>query len=63
VAVPADADGLFRSRIFPGLWLDPQALLAHDRRRLRATLDLGLATTEHAAFVARLNGLARNWDV
>jgi hypothetical protein len=49
-----DADGLYRSRVFPGLWLDPGALLAHDTRGLRAALDRGLATPEHAAFVAQL---------
>jgi hypothetical protein len=54
VAVPPGADGLYRSEVFPGLWLDPTALLAGDRRRLRAALDQGLASPEHAAFVARL---------
>jgi Uma2 family endonuclease len=54
VAVPPDADGLYRSRVFPGLWLDPQALLACDPRRLREVVDQGVATPEHAAFVARL---------
>jgi Uma2 family endonuclease len=54
VPVPPDADGLYRSRVFPGLWLDPAALLARDTRRLRAVVDLGVATPEHAAFVARL---------
>ncbi len=51
---PTDADGLYRSTAFPGLWLDPQALLTGDRQRLRAAIDLGCATPEHAAFVARL---------
>ncbi len=54
VAVPPDADGLYRSRVFPGLWLDPAALLVRDTRRLRAVLDQGLATPEHAEFVAKL---------
>lgn len=54
VAVAPDEDGLYRSRQFPGLWLDPRALLARDTRRLRAVLDQGLATAEHAAFAARL---------
>jgi len=49
-----DADGLYRSSAFPGLWLDPQSLLNGDRRRLRAVLDVGCATPEHNAFVARL---------
>jgi Uma2 family endonuclease len=53
-AVPPSADGLYRSEVFPGLWLDPAALVAGDRRRLRAALDQGLASPEHAAFVARL---------
>jgi Uma2 family endonuclease len=58
-AVPPDADGLHRSRIFPGLWLDPAALLAHDTRRLRAVLDQGLATPEHVEFVTRLAAARR----
>ena len=48
------ADGTYRSEVFPGLWLNPAALLAGDTRRLRAVVDLGCATPEHAAFVARL---------
>jgi Uma2 family endonuclease len=47
-------DGVFRSEVFPGLWLDPDALFADDMDRLDATLDQGLATPEHAEFVARL---------
>jgi hypothetical protein len=47
-------DGIYRSEVFPGLWLDPGALLAGDTRRLRDVVDLGCATPEHAAFVARL---------
>jgi hypothetical protein len=47
-------DGLYRSTVFPGLRLDPVALLSGDRRRLRAVVDLGCAIPEHAAFVARL---------
>lgn len=49
-----DADGLYRSTVFRGLWLDPAALLAGDLDRLFDALDLGLATPEHAAFAARL---------
>ena len=47
-------DGLIRSEIFPGLWLDPAALIADDVEPLMAALELGLASPEHAAFVARL---------
>jgi Uma2 family endonuclease len=54
VRIAADPDGLFRSRVFPGLWLDPAALSAGDLDALIAALDRGLASEEHAAFVARL---------
>jgi Uma2 family endonuclease len=54
VAVAPDQDGLYRSRVFPGLWLDPAALLAGTRAAVRDALDRGLATPEHAAFVAGL---------
>jgi Uma2 family endonuclease len=55
-----DPDGLYRSECFPGLWLDPQALFADDGLRLMAVLDRGLATPEHAAFVAQLAARANN---
>jgi hypothetical protein len=48
------ADGVFRSEVFPGLWLDPAALLQRDRKRLLAVLRQGLAAPAHAAFVAKL---------
>jgi hypothetical protein len=47
-------DGVFRSEVFPGLWLDPHALFAEDLDRLIAVLDQGLATPEHAAFAAEM---------
>lgn len=50
----ADADGIVRSRVFPGLWLDPEALLHGDLARMLQVLHQGLASPEHAAFVARL---------
>ncbi len=49
------SDGLFRSTVFPGLWLDPSALLRRDMARVIAVLTLGLDSPEHAAFVARLD--------
>jgi hypothetical protein len=47
-------DGLYRSTVFPGLWLDPVALLNHDLARVIAVVQEGLKTVEHAGFVARL---------
>ncbi len=47
-------DGIYRSEVFPGLWLDPAALLVSDTDRLQAVVDLGCATPEHAEFVRKL---------
>jgi Uma2 family endonuclease len=47
-------DGVLRSEAFPGLWLDPAALLRHDSGRVLEVLRQGLATPEHAAWVAQL---------
>jgi len=48
--------GLLQSRVFPGLWLDPRALLQGDLQALRATVERGCAQPEHAAFCVRLRG-------
>jgi Uma2 family endonuclease len=50
------ADGLLRSEVFPGLWLDRAALLRGDMATVLAVVQQGLASPEHAAFVARLQG-------
>lgn len=54
VQLQPDPDGLHRSATFPGLWLDPKALIEGDTEAIIAALDRGLATPEHAAFAARL---------
>jgi Uma2 family endonuclease len=51
------SDGILRSEVFPGLWLDPAALLHLDGARVLEVLRQGLATPEHAAFVASLAAL------
>jgi len=48
-------DGIYRSEVFPGLWLDVDAIVSGDRRRMIRVLEQGLATIEHNEFVARLN--------
>jgi hypothetical protein len=50
-----DAQGILRSTAFPGLWLDPAALVRGDLAAVLAVLHQGLASPEHAAFVAQLN--------
>jgi hypothetical protein len=50
-----DAAGILRSEVFPGLWLDPAALIADNLPHALVVLQQGIASPEHAAFVARLN--------
>ncbi len=53
-ALSADEDGIVHSRVFPGLRLDVPALLAGDLGRVLTTLQAGLSSPEHAAFVAAI---------
>jgi hypothetical protein len=52
--LPPAADGLLKSRVFPGLWLDAAALLAGDMRRVLDVVQAGAQSAEHAAFVREL---------
>ena len=49
-----NADGILRSEVFPGLWLDPVALIRRDLAQVLSVLQRGLASPEHASFVAKL---------
>jgi Uma2 family endonuclease len=49
-----DHEGLVRSIVFPGLWLDPRAAIAGDLPLLQAVVARGCGQPEHAAFVQRL---------
>jgi Uma2 family endonuclease len=53
-ALPVSADGILRSTIFPGLWLDPAALIRGDLATVLAVVQRGLDTPEHAEFAAVL---------
>ncbi len=46
------SDGLLKSGIFPGLWLDTAALLGGDMKVVLAALRKGLDSPEHRAFVS-----------
>jgi Putative restriction endonuclease len=50
------SEGVYRSERFPGLWLDAAALLRGDLAAVVRTLQAGIASPEHAAFVAGLAG-------
>ncbi len=52
--LPTDADGIIRSRIFPGLWLAVAPVLAGNMQRVLAILQEGVQSPEHAAFVQKL---------
>jgi Uma2 family endonuclease len=54
-----DRDGILRSRVFPGLWIDLAALLRDDKSTILASLHHGLASPEHAEFVAKLQANRR----
>jgi Uma2 family endonuclease len=54
-----DGNDVFRSEVFPGLWLDARGLVEGDLARVLAVLQQGLADPAHAALVQRLEA-ARN---
>jgi len=47
----SDVNGLLKSGVFPGLWLDTKALLGGDMKAVLATLRRGLQRPEHQAFL------------
>lgn len=50
-----DADGVMRSRVFPGLHLSVQAMLDGDLAQVLVVLQRGCASPEHAQFVSALS--------
>jgi Uma2 family endonuclease len=59
--MPPGADGLLRSRVFPGLWLNTEALWNCDYAALPAAVQQGTSTPEHAEFIRKLaNGAEMN---
>jgi Uma2 family endonuclease len=52
VPLPAD-DGVYRSEIFPGLWLDAPAVVSGNIARVLDVLQEGLASDAHRQFVER----------
>ena len=55
-----DPAGIYKSRVFPGLWLDAGALLRGEQADVLNVLNQGLASAEHAELVERLKTLASN---
>lgn len=48
-----DDDGMLRSLLFPGLWLDPARFWQGDVAGLLAVVQQGLASPDHGAFVEK----------
>jgi hypothetical protein len=55
-----DAAGIYHSEVLPGLWLDPAALVNGDMQTVFRVVQQGLASPEHAAFVAKLQQAVAN---
>ncbi|HZL35171.1 MAG TPA: Uma2 family endonuclease [Tepidisphaeraceae bacterium] len=55
----AHAGGIYRSTAFPGLWIHTAAVLSGDLPRAMRTLNKGIQSPDHAAFVKRLKRAGR----
>jgi Uma2 family endonuclease len=54
VSLPTDEQGIIRSHVFPGLWLDLSALLNGEMQQVLAVLQQGINSEEHQQFVQQL---------
>ncbi len=54
VALTPGQDGILRSRVFPGLWLAVNDLLAGNLAQVLAMVQNGVQTAEHNAFIQKV---------
>ncbi|MDZ8183242.1 MAG: Uma2 family endonuclease [Nostoc sp. ChiSLP02] len=54
VQLEVDTNGVITSCVFPGLWLDVEALYKGEMTQVLAVLQQGLSSEEHAEFVQQL---------
>ena len=52
--LPLTKDGLFKSKVFPGLWLDPRAIIEGNLIKVLEVVQHGIASPEHQRFVKKL---------
>ncbi len=52
--IALDRDKILRSQVFPGLWLDVEALLSNNLGQVLAVLQRGIQSPEHTEFVLKL---------
>jgi hypothetical protein len=60
-AIPASADGILRSTLFPGLWLDTAALIRGDIAAVFGLFSQGTRSPEHAAFADGIRSRGSNF--
>lgn len=53
-------EGIFKSKIFPGLWIDKSALFSNKYELMMETLQKGLSSVEHQDFVQKQNDRQSN---
>ena len=53
--LPMPENGIYESESFPGLWLDPGALIQGNMVRVLEVAGQGIAATEHVQFVENLS--------
>src|SRR5262245_61932727 len=59
-AIPSGRSGVRKSLVFPGLWLDPAAMVRGDRAGILKALERGARSPGHRAFVAWLERRGRS---
>jgi Uma2 family endonuclease len=52
--IQPDEDGVLKSEIFPGLWLNGAAFWERDMAALKMTVEQGLESAEHETFIEQL---------
>jgi Uma2 family endonuclease len=55
ISLNPDANGIIKSRVFPGLWLDVEALLTGKMAQVLTVLQQGLNSQEHHEFAKHLS--------
>ncbi|MBG1269527.1 hypothetical protein [Nostoc sp. WHI] len=55
ILLDSNSEGIIKSEVFPGLWLDKEALLAGNLAKVIEIVQQGLTTVEHQNFVKQLS--------
>ncbi len=62
VKLTLSPEGVYQSEVFPGLWLDPAALVRGDLPTVLRVSQQGIASPEHVAFLTQLQQAAAHRD-